>query len=305
MMQNSRKKRKTVRFSGLENEEPPSLPSIQEDDISQTVPNSQVHQRIEVQLASASVVDQMSLERRRQRRMRVRETMESTSGPWNKEREQLDAYATKISESESLRLRIIRSKRENLTRTEVEVIEELKLQDEKRAKSEERWEEELKKNSGLIKRVTRTKRRNSIKKTLKQEKVAYEAVKDNLRTQARDAEVEVDREYLRKREIDYEMKRLWEAEATRWEFELEIPSLLRKTELSTEERDYLETSVGNSYVHKRWCMAGPVDREPWSYRTNERKMVCEDCRADERWQMRIQESSELPENPLQDDNRLV
>ncbi|TGO39068.1 hypothetical protein BHYA_0061g00250 [Botrytis hyacinthi] len=304
-MENSRKKRKTVRFFGLENEEPSRMPSIQENDISQTISNSEVHQRIEVGLDSASVVDQVSLERRRQRRMRVRETMESTSGPWNTEREQLDAYATKLLESEGLRLRIIRSKRENLTRTEVEVIEELKLQDEKRAKSEERWEEELKKHSGLIKRVTRTKRRNSIRKTLKQEKVAYEAVKDNLRTQARDAEVEVDREYLRKREIDYEIKKLWEAEATRWELELEIPSLLRKTELSTEERDYLETSVGNSYVHKRWCMAGPVGREPWSYRSNERKMVCEDCRADERWKRRMQESSELPGVPLQDDNRLV
>ncbi|KAF7891627.1 hypothetical protein EAF00_007929 [Botryotinia globosa] len=304
-MQNSRKKRKTVRFSGLENEEPPSLPSIQEDDISQTVSNSQVHQKIEVGIASEVVVGHMSLESRRQRRMRVRETIESTSAPWNTEREQLNAYATKISASESLRLRIMRSKRENLTRTEVEVIEELKLQDEKRAKSEERWEEELKKNSGLIKTVTRTKRRNSIKKTLQQEKFAYEAVKDNLRTQARDAEVEVDREYLRKREIDYEIKRLWEAEATRWELELEIPSLLRKAELSTEERDYLETSVGNSYVHKRWCMAGPVGREPWSYRTHERKMVCEDCRADERWQRRILKSSEFPENPLQDENRLV
>lgn len=304
-MDNLRKKRKTVRFSGLEHEELSPMPSIQENDVSQTVSNPEVQQRIEVEIVSAGIIDQISLERRRQRRMRVRETMESTSGPWNTEREQLDAYATKVSESESLRLRIIRSKRENLTRTEVEVIEELKLQDEKRAKSEERWEAELQKNSGLVKRVTRTKRRNSIKKTLKQERLAYEAVKDNLKTQARDAEVEVDKEYLRKREIDYEIKRLWEAEATRWELELEIPSLLRKTELSAEERDYLETSVGNSYVHKRWCMAGPVGREPWSYRSIERKMLCEDCRADERWKKRIQQSSELPVIPFQDDNRLV
>ncbi|TGO20377.1 hypothetical protein BPAE_0301g00040 [Botrytis paeoniae] len=297
-MENPRKKRKSVRFAELDFEEPPPMPSIPEKGISQTVSNSEIHRRMEAGLASAGIVDPIPLERRRQRRMRVRETMESTRGPWDTEREQLDAYASKRLELEDMRLKIIRSKKENLTRTEMEVIEELKRQDEKRAKSEEQCEEELKKHSGLIKRVTRTKRRNSIKKTLKQEKIAYEAVKDNLKTQARDAEVEVDREYLRKKEIDYEIKRLWEAEATRWELELEIPSLLRKTELSTEERDYLKTSIGNSYVHKRWCMAGPVDREPWSYRSNERKKVCEDCRADEKWKNRIQESSELPSTPF-------
>ncbi|KAF7927741.1 uncharacterized protein EAE98_006123 [Botrytis deweyae] len=273
--------------------------------ISQTGCNPQIHRRIEAALASVHIMDPVPLERRRHRRMRVRETMESTNGPWDKEREELIAYANKLARFESTRLQIIRSKKENLTATEVEVIEELKRQDERRAKSEERWEEELKNNSGLIKSVTKIKRRNSIRKTLKQEKIAYEAVKDNLKTQARDAECEVDREYLRKKEMDYEIKRLWEAEATRWEMELEIPTLLRKSGLPTEERDYLNISIGNSYVHKRWCMAGPVDREPWSYRNNERKMVCEDCRADEIWNNRMQESSELPGTPLQVVNPLV
>ncbi|KAF5870300.1 uncharacterized protein Bfra_009684 [Botrytis fragariae] len=297
-MENPRKKKKSVRFAGLDSEEPQPMPSIPEDGPSQTISNSEVFRRVESGLASAGTIDPISLESRRQRRMRVRETMGSTRGPWDTEREQLEAYARKRLELEDMRLKIIRAKKENLTRTEMEIIEELKRQDEKRAKSEERCEEELKKHSGLIKRVTRTKRRNSIRKTLKQEKIAYEAVKDNLKTQARDAECEVDREYLRKKEIDYEFKRLWEAEATRWEWELEIPSLLRKAELSTEERAYLKTSIGNSYVHKRWCMAGPVDREPWSYRSNERKWVCEDCRADEHWKKRIQESSELPSTPF-------
>ncbi|TGO52451.1 hypothetical protein BCON_0141g00230 [Botryotinia convoluta] len=297
-MENSRKKRKTVSFAELDFEEPPPMPSVPEDGTSRTVSNSEIHRRMEAGLASTGITDPIPLERRRQRRMRVRETMESTSGPWDTERERLDAYAAERLELEDLRLKIIRSKKENLTRTEMEVIEELKRQDEKRAKSEERCEEELKKHSGLIKRVTRTRRRNSIKKTLKQEKIAYEAVKDNLKTQARDAEVEVDREFLRKKEIDYEVKRLWEAEAARWELELEIPFLLRKVELSTEERDYLNTSIGNSYVHKRWCMGGPVGREPWSYRPNERKKVCEDCRADEKWKKRKQESSELPGFPF-------
>ncbi|TGO88911.1 hypothetical protein BPOR_0135g00170 [Botrytis porri] len=304
-MEPPRRKRKCVRFAGVDFDEPPRMPSIPEDGPSQSVSNSEVFRRMEDGLATVGTINRIPLERRRQRRMRVRETMKATRGPWDTEREQLNAYARKRLATEDVRLRVIRAKKENLTRTEIEVIEELKRQDEKIVKSEERCEEELKKHSGLIKRVTRKKRRNSIKKTLEQEKIAYEAVKDNLRLQARDAECEVDREFLFKREIDYETKRLWEAEATRWEMELEIPTLLRKIDLPSEEREYLKTSIGNSYVHKRWCMAGPVDREPWSYRPYERKWVCEDCRADIRWERRLQENSEMSGTPFQNVNRLV
>ncbi|TEY71757.1 hypothetical protein BOTCAL_0087g00240 [Botryotinia calthae] len=293
-MENSRKRRKSVGFSELDFEGRLSRSSVPENGTSQTVSKSGIDQGMEDGLSLIAPMDPISLEYRRQRRMRVRETMESRSGPWDTERDKLDASANKRIASEDTRRRILRSKRENLTRTEIEVIEECKRQDEKRAKSEKRWEEELKENSGRIKKVTRTMRRNSIKKTRNQERIAYEVVKDNIKTQARDAEVEVDRELLFKKEIDYEIKTLWQLEATRWELELEIPSLLRKVELSTDEQAYLKTSIANSYVHKRWCMGGPIDKQPWYYRPVDRKKVCEDCRADEEWEKVVKGRLEMP-----------
>ncbi|KAF7950493.1 hypothetical protein EAE96_007777 [Botrytis aclada] len=289
-MEISRRKEKGVGFAEIDID----IEEQGSSNSTQTLSQFEIQRRMEIGLVSTAITDPIPLELRRQRRMRVREMMEAERGPWDTERERLDAAADERLRTEATRLETIRSKKENLTRTEVEVLEELKRQDEKKAQSEKRWQEELKKHStGLVQRVIRTRRRNSIKKTLKAEKDAFVVVKDNLKTQARDAEVEVDREYLKKKEIDYEVKSLWEAEAARWELELEIPSLLRKIELSSDERDYLNTSIANFYVHKRWCMGGPVDREPWYYTPVDRKKVCEDCRADDKWIRRTQER-ELP-----------
>lgn len=293
-MEGSHKRKKSVGLSELEFEGRLPRSSVPDYGPSQSVSQSEIDQRMKDGLSSIALMDPFPLECRRQRRMRVRETMESRIGPWNTERDKLDTCANKRIASEDTRRRILRAKKENLTRTEIEVLEECKRQDEKKAKSEERWEEELKKNSGRMRKVTRTQRRNSIRKTRKEERIAYEVVKDNIKTQARDAEVEVDRELLFKKEMDYEIKKLWQLEVTRWELELEIPSLLRKVELTDDERAYLTTSIANSHVHQRWCMGGPIDKQPWYYRPVDRKRICEDCRADEEWEKGVKGRSEMP-----------
>ncbi|KAJ8063333.1 hypothetical protein OCU04_008562 [Sclerotinia nivalis] len=221
-------------------------------------------------------------ELRRRRRMGVRESMTSTRGAWDTERDKLETYADDRLYLESHRVRQQERKKEELKKEE----EECRSLDNSTAESMKKKREDLKENeSTLMKKITKIKRRKSIKKTLEEELKAYRIVKEESRRRVRDAQVEVDKTKLQEDEINHEMMRLWQNEADRWGEELEIQALQHKRthspfDFSADDMEYLRTSLENFRTHRDWCMNGPREGEPWFYTNCGRQLECDDCRDD-------------------------
>ncbi|KAF7854581.1 hypothetical protein EAF04_010390 [Stromatinia cepivora] len=219
---------------------------------------------------------------RRRRRMKVRESMISSRGAWDKERDKLMTYADDRLILESHRVRQQERKKEELKKVE----EECRSLDNSTAESMKKKRQDLKENeSSLVKKITTIKRRKSIKKTLEDELKAYRIMKAESVRRVRDAQVEVDKTKLQEDEIKHEMMRLWQNEADRWGEELEIQVLEHKRQhspfdFSADDMEYLRTSLENFRTHREWCMNGPRDGEPWFYTHCGRQLECDDCQDD-------------------------
>ncbi|APA15517.1 predicted protein [Sclerotinia sclerotiorum 1980 UF-70] len=239
--------------------------------------------------------DSEKRELRRQRRMKVREGMETTRGAWDTERDELAMYADALQYTEAARVWIQERKKEEL-RTEKE---EGKSLDKTSAASKERKEKELKElGNTFVKKITKIQSRKLIRKTLREELEAYAMVKAANSKRVRDAKAEVDETKLKEIAIKFKMMRLWQNEVERWGEELEIPTLAHKSkhspaDFSADDAEYLRTSLENLRTHRDWCMNGPRLGEYWFYNGG-RQYECDDCKDDITYKESLQNGLQEP-----------